>query len=55
LQDDTSVIREMLRGYRADCDIVYGVRKERKTDSAFKRNTDRKEKRNVGEIRWILK
>jgi glycosyltransferase involved in cell wall biosynthesis len=29
----------MLRGYRADCDIVYGVRKERKTDSAFKRNT----------------
>ena len=39
LQDDISVIKEMLDKYLQGCDIVYGVRKERKTDSWFKRTT----------------
>ncbi|MCM1187794.1 MAG: glycosyltransferase family 2 protein [bacterium] len=39
LQDDISVIEEMIDKYHAGCDIVYGVRKERKTDSFFKRTT----------------
>lgn len=39
LQDDTAVIEEMIDKYHEGCDIVYGVRKERKTDSFFKRVT----------------
>lgn len=39
LQDDVKVIEEMIDKYHAGCDIVYGVRKERKTDTFFKRTT----------------
>lgn len=39
LQDDVSVIEEMIDKYYAGADIVYGVRSERKTDSFFKRFT----------------
>lgn len=39
LQDDIHVIEEMLKKYENGCDIVYGVRSERKNDSWFKRNS----------------
>jgi polyisoprenyl-phosphate glycosyltransferase len=39
LQDDLKVIPEMVRQYHNGCDIVYGVRKRRNTDSFFKRIT----------------
>lgn len=39
LQDDTSVIEEMVDKYHAGNDIVYGVRNDRKSDSWFKRTT----------------
>lgn len=39
LQDDIKVIEEMVDKYREGKDIVYGVRKERKTDTFFKRTT----------------
>lgn len=39
LQDDLSAIEQMLDAYRGGCDIVYGVRKARTTDSVFKRLT----------------
>lgn len=39
LQDDIHVIPEMIDAYKAGNDIVYGVRKERKTDTLFKRTT----------------
>lgn len=39
LQDDISVIPDMIHKYNDGCDIVYGVRKERKTDTVFKRVT----------------
>lgn len=39
LQDDTSVIEEMVDKYHAGNDIVYGVRNNRKSDSWFKRTT----------------
>lgn len=39
LQDDVTVIEEMIDKFHAGCDIVYGVRKERKTDTFFKRVT----------------
>ncbi|WP_294632622.1 glycosyltransferase family 2 protein [uncultured Bacteroides sp.] len=39
LQDDINVIPEMIDRYQEGYDIVYGVRKERKTDTFFKRNT----------------
>lgn len=39
LQDDVSVIEEMIIKYISGIDIVYGVRKERITDTFFKRNT----------------
>lgn len=39
LQDDISVIPQMLERYRHGCDIVYGVRNDRSTDTPFKRNT----------------
>lgn len=39
LQDDISVIEEMLDNYAQGCDIVYGVRNNRQSDTAFKRGT----------------
>ena len=39
LQDDIRVIPDMVRHYLEGCDIVYGVRKERKSDSWFKRTS----------------
>jgi polyisoprenyl-phosphate glycosyltransferase len=39
LQDDIDVIPEMLTEYGRGMDVVYGVRKERGTDPAFKRYT----------------
>lgn len=39
LQDDTGVIEEMIDCYATGCDIVYGVRSARKTDTFFKRVT----------------
>lgn len=39
LQDDTSVIEQMVRDYWIGYDIVYGVRNDRATDSIFKRKT----------------
>lgn len=39
LQDDIEVIPEMVMKNSMGCDIVYGVRKERKTDTLFKRTT----------------
>lgn len=39
LQDDVDVIEEMVDQYRSGFDIVYGVRRERKTDTPFKRAT----------------
>jgi len=39
LQDDINVIPQMVDRYKDGCDIVFGVRKERKTDTWFKRTT----------------
>ena len=39
LQDDIHVIPEMVRKFDNGCDIVYGVRRSRDTDSWFKRTT----------------
>jgi len=39
LQDDINVIPEMVRKFRDGCDVVYGVRKKRDTDTFFKRVT----------------
>ena len=39
LQDDLDVIPEMVKHYRNGCDVVYGVRKRRDTDTFFKRFT----------------
>ena len=39
LQDDTSVIEDMIDKYHEGNDIVYGVRNDRTTDSFFKRTT----------------
>jgi polyisoprenyl-phosphate glycosyltransferase len=39
LQDDLRAIPRMLDEYRAGCDIVYGVRSDRASDSALKRVT----------------
>ena len=39
LQDDTQAIPQMIDKYYEGCDIVYGVRSGRKTDSFFKRTT----------------
>lgn len=39
LQDDIEAIRAMVQQYQAGYEIVYGVRKERKTDTAFKKHT----------------
>ena len=39
LQDDVAVIEEMIDKFHGGSDIVYGVRRERKTDTFFKRTT----------------
>ncbi len=40
LQDDIGAIYEMVEKYKnEECDVVFGVRSERKTDSFFKRTT----------------
>lgn len=39
LQDDIGAVREMTMRYREGCDVVYGVRSNRATDTAFKRWT----------------
>lgn len=39
LQDDVNAICEMVKKCYEGCDIVYGVRNERKTDTWFKKNT----------------
>ena len=39
LQDDILAIEQMVDAYKDDCDVVFGVRKERKTDTFFKRRT----------------
>lgn len=39
LQDDINTIPEMLKKYDAGCDIVYGVRRKRSSDTFFKRTT----------------
>jgi len=39
LQDDIGVIEDMIVKYRQGFEVVYGVRKKRDTDSAFKRKT----------------
>ena len=39
LQDDTDVLDEFVRKYLDGCDVVYGVRNKRDTDTFFKRTT----------------
>jgi glycosyltransferase involved in cell wall biosynthesis len=39
LQDDIRVIEEMIIKFQSGTNVVYGVRKERATDTFFKRNT----------------
>lgn len=39
LQDDINVIPDMVREFKNGCDIVYGVRDKRETDTFFKRST----------------
>lgn len=39
LQDDIQVIREFIVKFHEGCEIVYGVRKGRETDTFFKRST----------------
>ncbi len=38
-QDDINAMDDMVRAYLDGCEVVYGVRKERKTDTFFKRFT----------------
>ncbi|WP_071459601.1 glycosyltransferase family 2 protein [Bacillus massilinigeriensis] len=39
LQDDIAVIPQFIEKYREGCEIVYGVRSKRDTDTVFKRTT----------------
>ena len=39
LQHDIRAIEEMVAAYREGCEVVYGVRNDRVTDSAFKKKT----------------
>jgi glycosyltransferase involved in cell wall biosynthesis len=39
LQDDPTAIADMVRAYAGGADVVYGIRRTRKTDSFFKRST----------------
>ncbi len=41
LQDDIEVLDQFVEKYTEGCEVVYGVRSSRKTDTAFKRNTAR--------------
>jgi len=41
LQDDISAIRPMLAHFAKGCELVYGVRNDRRSDTAFKRITAR--------------
>lgn len=41
LQDDVSALYRFVEQYEAGCDVVYGVRSSRETDTGFKRNTAR--------------
>ena len=38
-QDDINAVDDMVREYLGGCDIVYGVRKDRKSDRVFKRTS----------------
>lgn len=38
-QDDLNAVDQMLDEYEAGCDVVYGVRADRTSDTAFKRST----------------
>ncbi len=40
-QDDINAVDAMLEEYAAGCEVVYGVRRSRDTDTAFKRGTAR--------------
>ena len=40
-QDDIHAVDKMLDEYEAGCDVVYGVRSDRSSDTAFKRGTAR--------------
>ena len=48
LQDDLDAMDEMLRHYQEGCEIVYGVRSKRRTDSFFKRFTAQSFYRMIG-------
>lgn len=50
LQDDVTVIPEMIARFREGNDIVYGVRKSRDSDTAFKLGTARAY---YGLLRWL--
>nr|AIA89359.1 CAZy families GT2 protein [uncultured Geobacillus sp.] len=39
LQDDVNAIIEMVERHKEGADVVFGIRKERKTDTFFKKNT----------------
>ena len=39
LQDDTDVLDEFVKKYMEGCDVVYGVRNKRDTDTVFKKTT----------------
>ena len=39
LQDDINVIDKFIEKFNDGCDVVYGVRSERQTDTVFKRTT----------------
>lgn len=39
LQDDIEIIPDMMKKFKEGCDVVYGVRNSRKTDTFFKRST----------------
>src|SRR5690606_37572043 len=39
LQDDVEAIERMVDAYMTGCDVVYGVRRQRDRDTAFKRFT----------------
>ena len=39
LQDDINAVDQMIEKFKSGCDVVYGVRSSRKTDSVFKRTT----------------
>ena len=39
LQDDINAVDAMIEKYKQGCDVVYGVRSSRATDTAFKRST----------------